>query len=206
MQISSQNKIKLHFLIFLFFLFSFSIHAADLKLDKNAIIISEELDDGDQDTLLKLLNENSNVDKVIFHGVFGGGDSESFDIADIIIDFDLDTHVVEYCSGGCIFGFLGGNKRTLEKGSQIYFKYFHYSVEAMKEIIETEMYLTLADDLPSFIVSVYSEGRQEIVDYFEYMYEREVTTDFIFKTFKMGLDDWWKPRRKELLEANFLTE
>ena len=87
MQISSQNKIKLHFIIFLLFLFSFSIHAAGLKLDKNAIIISDELDDGDQDTLLKLLNENSNVDKVIFHSVFGGGDSESFDIADIIIDF-----------------------------------------------------------------------------------------------------------------------
>ena len=91
MQISSQNKIKLHFLIFLFFLFSFSIHAADLKLDKNAIIISEELDDGDQDTLLKLLNENSNVDKVIFHGVFGGGDSESFDIL-------LKTHPLLLCS------------------------------------------------------------------------------------------------------------
>ena len=45
-----------------------------------------------------------------------------------------------------------------------------------------------------------------VLDYFEYMYERGVKTDFIFKTFKMGLGEWWKPRRKELLEANFLTE
>ena len=57
--------------------------------------------------------------------------------SDIIIDYELNTHVDGECSSSCIFLFLGGEKRTLQRGSWIGFHKSSWSKEGLKEYYES---------------------------------------------------------------------
>ena len=57
--------------------------------------------------------------------------------SDIIIDYELNTHVDGECSSSCVFLFLGGEKRTLQRGSWIGFHKSSWSKEGLKEYYES---------------------------------------------------------------------
>jgi len=208
MQILSQIKKVFYFIIILIsFQTSFVSKSATITLlNPKEISIDESIEFEDDEVLLKLLKDNSEVERIIFMNSYGGFPQRGFDFADIIIDFDLDTHVLEACSGECIAAFLGGNKRTLEKGAKLYFKYLGYTADALREHTKTEWFKSDYTDFAEYAVSIYKEGRTEIVQYFSLMTEQGVKPNFAIETLVNGLEDWWTPRRKLLIEANFLTE
>ena len=208
MQILLQNRKIFYFIIALIlFQTTFSSKAAIITLpNPKEISIDGTIDFEDNKVLLKLLKNNPEVESIIFINSYSGHPQRGFDIADIIIDFDLDTHILEACSGECIAAFLGGKKRTLEKGAKLYFKYLGYTAEALREHSKTEWFKSDYDDFAEYAESIYIEGRTEIVEYFSLMTEQGVKPNFAIETLVNALEDWWTPRRKQLIEANFLTE
>ena len=81
-----------------------------------------------------------------------------------------------------------------------------YTAEALREHSKTEWFKSDYDDFAEYAESIYIEGRTEIVEYFSLMTEQGVKPNFAIETLVNALEDWWTPRRKQLIEANFLTE
>ena len=208
MQITLLSKNLFYFFVtLLFFLFSYNNNAAEITLlNQKEISINDSFEFNDEDILLNLLKKNTEVERIVFINSHSGHPLIGFDISDLIIDFELDTHIQEACSGECIAAFLGGNKRTLERGAKIYFKYLGYTADALREHSQTEWFKSDYEDFSDYAVSIYKEGRSEIVDYFSLMTERGVKPEFAIETLVNGLEDWWTPRRSVLIKANYLTE
>ena len=208
MQILLLNKNLIYlFAVLLFFQISYSAKTAEIYLlNQKEISITDAIEFKDQDILLELLKANPEVERIVFISSYSGYPLKGFDLADIIIDFELDTHVAEACSGECIAAFLGGNKRTLERGAKIYFKYIGYTADALREHSKTEWFKSDYEDFADYAEYIYKEGRSEIVDYFSLMTEQGVKPKFAIETLVNGLEDWWTPRRSVLIKANYLTE
>ena len=67
-----------------------------------------------------ILKESRNI--TILQLDSAGGEIEAaMHLADVIIDYELDTHIDGDCSSACVLLFLGGEKRSLARGSWIGF-------------------------------------------------------------------------------------
>ena len=156
-------------------------------------------------TILKLYyihkkNEMSNSSK--------DSSSESNELYDLIIDYELDTHVKEICFSACPIIFLGGETRTLDRGSKIGFHRGFWTSEDMRDYYddkETQEYYGWKNPY-DFSSWIYESTQEEIYKQFKYYLERGVEPSFVIETMRARSDDGWYPRRKALLEANFLTK
>lgn len=155
----------------------------------------------------KALKENPDI-KVVYLTSWGGDVETSYEIADLIIDYELDTHVVEICYSACPTIFLGGEKRTLARLSKLGFHRGWWDAEGMKEYYESEKEDSGWETVFDFASWVYEEAQEEIYKDFEFLLERGIEPFFAIKTIQANPNesDGWYPRRKELREANFLTE
>ena len=130
------NKI---ILLLTLYLFVFAVFISDLHANEkfkvegdvlyyNTDLASEEINQeinwDDVDYFKKVLKDNSGI-KTVYITSWGGLIDASVEIADIIIDYELDTHVKEICFSACPIIFLGGEIRTLEKGAKIGFHQFY---------------------------------------------------------------------------------
>ena len=68
-------------------------------------------------TEFEYLMRNNEVIKNLQLNSLGGLVEAAIYFSDIIIDYELNTHVDGECSSSCVFLFLGGEKRTLQRGS-----------------------------------------------------------------------------------------
>ena len=163
--------------------------------------------DEDVEVLLKTLKENPNI-KTINLTSWGGYISAAVEMADIIIDFELDTHVKEICFSACPLLLIGGEKRTLERGSKIGFHRSYWISDSMRDFYEDketrENYEW--DNEFDFASWVYDESQEDIYSQFKYYLERGVSPSFVIETMRARSEDGWYPRRKELLEANVITQ
>ena len=169
--------------------------------------INRNIMDEDVEVLLKTLKDNPNI-KTINLTSWGGYISAAVEMADIIIDFELDTHVKEICFSACPLLLIGGEKRTLERGSKIGFHRSYWSSDSMKEFYEDketrENYEW--DNEFDFASWVYDESQEDIYSQFKYYLERGVSPSFVIETMRARSEDGWYPRRKELLEAYIITQ
>ena len=85
----------------------------------------------DTDIFFQLLSENPQITTVQLNSD-GGYQEDAYTISDLIIDFDLNTHVKGQCHSSCAIVFLAGNKRTVEKGSTLGFHQLWWSAAAQK--------------------------------------------------------------------------
>ena len=163
--------------------------------------------DEDVEVLLKTLKDNPNI-KTINLTSWGGYISAAVEMADIIIDFELDTHVKEICFSACPLLLIGGEKRTLERGSKIGFHRSYWSSDSMRDFYEDketrENYEW--DNEFDFASWVYDESQEDIYSQFKYYLERGVSPSFVIETMRARSEDGWYPRRKELLEAYIITQ
>ena len=204
MQILLQNKLKYIFILIITFFLSLSLVAEEFVVDNNDLIISGgQVEDTEQ--ILFLLENNENINRVVFNGVYQGGQTDGLEISDLIIDFELDTHIIDYCWGNCIFMFMGGQNRTMAKGSEISISMNGYRLEFIEGIIENNDY-ELIGSLAEYIVWVDEIARVEIIEYFTLLLEQGVKPAFIIESIEKASKEDWIPRRKQLLEANILTE
>ena len=169
--------------------------------------INRNIMDEDVEVLLKTLKDNPNI-KTINLTSWGGYISAAVEMADIIIDFELDTHVKEICFSACPLLLIGGEKRTLERGSKIGFHRSYWSSDSMRDFYEDketrENYEW--DNEFDFASWVYDESQEDIYSQFKYYLERGVSPSFVIETMRARSEDGWYPRRKELLEAYIITE
>ena len=169
--------------------------------------INRGIKEEDPDELLKTLKNNPKI-KIIHLTSWGGLTSAAVEMADIIIDFELDTHVKEICFSACPLLLIGGETRTLERGSKIGFHRSSWGSDSMKSFYQDKGTRELygwgnAFDFSSW---VYDYSQEEIYSQFKYYLERGVSPSFVIETMKARSQDGWYPRRKDLLEANVITK
>ncbi len=166
----------------------------------------QEITAEDVDYFAELLNENAAI-KSVYLTSWGGDVESSYAIADLVIDYELDTHAVDICFSGCTTIFIGGTKRTLAKGSKIGFHRGWWSSESIQEYYESEKESAQWDNPFEFASWVYEDAQEELYKDFKYMLERDIEPFFAIESIKAHPDDeGWYPRRKALLKANVLTE
>ena len=204
MQILLHNKLKYILILIITYFLSLPLVAEEFVIDNNDLVISGAKV-GDADKILSLLENNENINRVVFNGVYQGGQTDGLEISDLIIDFELDTHIIDYCWGNCIFMFMGGQNRTMAKGSELAINMTGYRLEFIEGIIENKDY-EVRGSLSEYIVCVDEVAREEIIEYFTLLLEQGVEPSFIIESIEKASKENWIPRRKQLLEANILTE
>ena len=198
------NKIKFIILVIFTLIPSFCVLAADFRISNNELIVSGS-DVDDVEGFLLLLEKNEKIDTIVFQDVGGGLQHKGIEIADIIIDFELDTHIEGECYGSCNLMFMGGKKRTLARGSEIGITFNPYTRERIQDILDNKTY-EYVGDLADYIIWVDENTREELIEYFSLLLERGIKPEFIIDSVKKGSLGRWIPRRKELLDSNLLTE
>ena len=184
----------------------FTIDQAKLIYDTENIEDWEnaEINQDDPDIFFQLLSENPQITTVQLNS--GGGlQADAYEISDLIIDFDLDTHVNGICHSSCTILFLAGNKRTVERGSTLGFHQLHWAAESQR--VYYEYYLgTDWNDEFEYAEWLYNDAQATILLDMEYLLERGVEPSFAIKTLQADSYDMWIPRRKELLNAGVIIE
>ena len=159
----------------------------------------------DSDALLQILSENPNI-KTLQLNSLGGLIDPAVYMSDIIIDFELDTHVVGECSSSCAILFIAGEKRTIQRGSWLGFHQGSWDKDSIKEHYEynkAEYGWANEFEHSSWI---YKDTQKQIFKDMEYLIERGVEPLFAIKTMKADNEDMWYPRRKELEDAGVIRE
>lgn len=126
-------------------------------------------------------------------------------MADIIIDFDLHTEVVDVCSSACSLMFLAGAQRTMTRGARLGFHSWSWSAENIAAYYESYREEEGWGDPFAFAEWLYRDTQKESQDILAYYVERGVDPGFAIRILREGHDGMWFPRRAELLEAGVLT-
>ena len=208
---------KIFYLLVLFFIFQsnqvFSASIDKFTIDQSKLIYdteniedweNAEINQDDPDIFFQLLSENPQITTVQLNS--GGGlQADAYEISDLIIDFDLDTHVNGICHSSCTILFLAGNKRTVERGSTLGFHQLHWAAESQR--VYYEYYLgTDWNDEFEYAEWLYNDAQATILLDMEYLLERGVEPSFAIKTLQADSYDMWIPRRKELINAGVIIE
>ena len=185
----------------------FSINGDILTYDTSLAEKEEdqEINWADAEELESLLRKNSDV-KVIHLESYGGLTAAAMHIADVVIDYELNTFVDGECSSSCVTIFLAGEKRTLARGSWLGFHKTSWDSDSMKDYYESKKDSEEWDSPFEFTEWVFDDTQEQILKDFEYMLERGVTPSFAIKTLRADSDDMWYPRRKELVAAGVVND
>ena len=185
----------------------FSIYGDILTYDTSLAEKEEdqEINWADAEELESLLRKNSDV-KVIHLESYGGLTAAAIHIADVVIDYELNTFVDGECSSSCVTIFLAGEKRTLARGSWLGFHKTSWDSDSMKDYYESKKDSEEWDSPFEFTEWVFDDTQEQILKDFEYMLERGVTPSFAIKTLRADSDDMWYPRRKELVAAGVVND
>ena len=208
---------KIFYLLVLFFIFQsnqvFSASIDKFTIDQSKLIYdteniedweNAEINQDDPDIFFQLLSENPQITTVQLNSA-GGLQADAYEISDLIIDFDLDTHVNGVCHSSCTILFLAGNKRTVERGSTLGFHQLHWPAESQR--VYYDYYLgTDWNDEFEYAEWLYNDAQATILLDMEYLLERGVEPSFAIKTLQADSYDMWIPRRKELLNAGVIIE
>ena len=163
-------------------------------------IIVEDIDD-----FKILLEQNLDITKVSLTS-FGGSVGAAYEIADLILDYNLDTHLEGDCESACTILFLAGNKRTAKKDSKLGFHQPSYSEESAQE-----EYDSMKDEMnfnsPFAYAAWVLEDTQEMILNDLYFYQGiGMSLDFFIKTLEAQSDDMWYPDHSYLREEGIITD
>ena len=173
-----------------------------LTIDGSDLIFEGRITSDLYDDMKELLITNPTINRVVIDST-GGLEEEALDVADLIIDFDLDTHTLN-CQSSCTLMFAAGNTRTLQRGYKIGFHRSYWPASNLEKY-----YNYVKDDYSDvfdFTSWVYDDTQDWVFKKMQFFIERGVDPLFIIKTLRAKSEGMWYPRRKELLDANFITE
>ena len=159
----------------------------------------------DAPALLATLRANPAVTTLSLNSE-GGSIFAAYRMADIVIDFGLDTVVDGQCDSACMIVFMGGAERRMTRGSRVGFHERNWSADGIERYYdrwrEDEGWATIFD----FIADIYIETQQEAYEDARFLVDRGVDARFALETIRDRGDDVWRPRRSELLDAGVLTQ
>lgn len=159
----------------------------------------------DVDDFERLLSENRDI-RVVELNSTGGDIGAATYMADLVIDYELDTNVNGECASACTLVFLGGEKRSINRGSWLGFHQSWWDPEYVEQY-----FLENKDDEGwsspfEFASWLYGDTQAEVLTNMQYFVERGVDPLFAIKTMQATSDDMWYPRRKELESAGVIVE
>ena len=127
-------------------------------------------------------------------------------LADVVIDYELNTIADRECASACVIIFLAGHKRTLTRGSWLGFHKSHWSSDAIKDYYEGNKGEEEWSNPFEFAEWMYQDTQAEILSDLEYMLERGVSASFAIQTLRADSNEMWYPRRKALVAAGVLNQ
>ena len=159
----------------------------------------------DVDVLEGLLKSEPSIKQIELNSA--GGDIEAaFYMADLIIDYELDTNVSGTCESACTLVLLAGEKRSVERGSWVGFHQSYWDAPYIQDYFERNKDSEGWSNAFDFASWLYGDTQQEVLRNLQYFVERGVDAGFAIKTMKATSDDMWYPRRKELEAAGVIVE
>ena len=165
----------------------------------------QEITWGDVDELDALLKSEQSIKEIELNSV--GGDVEAaFYMADLIIDYELDTNVNGTCESACTLMLLAGERRTVERGSWVGFHQSYWDAPYIQGYFERNKDSKGWSNAFEFASWMYEDTQREVLRNLQYFVERGVDAGFAIKTMKATSDDMWYPRRKELEAAGVIVE
>ena len=172
--------------------------------EKTTSIEEEGINWADVDTFERILKANPAVKLLTLNSA--GGDLEAAQyMADLTIDFELNTNVRGSCESGCTLIFLGGEIRTVERGSWLGFHQSYWDASYIEEYFNDNKDTNAWADPFEFASWLYEDTQKEILARLQYFVERKVDAAFAIKTMRATADDMWYPRRKELIKAGVIN-
>ena len=159
----------------------------------------------DVDELDALLKSEQSIKEIELNSA--GGDVEAaFYMADLIIDYELDTNVDGTCESACTLMLLAGERRTVERGSWVGFHQSYWDATYIQGYFERNKDSKGWSNAFEFASWMYEDTQREVLRNLQYFVERGVDAGFAIKTMKATSDDMWYPRRKELEAAGVIVE
>ena len=159
----------------------------------------------DVDELDALLKSEQSIREIELNSA--GGDVEAaFYMADLIIDYELDTNVNGTCESACTLMLLAGERRTVERGSWVGFHQSYWDATYIQGYFERNKDSKGWSNAFEFASWMYEDTQREVLRNLQYFVERGVDAGFAIKTMKATSDDMWYPRRKELVSAGVIVE
>lgn len=159
----------------------------------------------DVDELDALLKSEQSIKEIELNSA--GGDVEAaFYMADLIIDYELDTNVNGTCESACTLMLLAGERRTVERGSWVGFHQSYWDALYIQGYFERNKDSKGWSNAFEFASWMYEDTQREVLRNLQYFVERGVDAGFAIKTMQATSDDMWYPRRKELEAAGVIVE
>jgi hypothetical protein len=183
----------------------FKIEDNILYYDTENSHITDEVSEGHEEELLTILKEHHEIDTLILNSG-GGFVYVANEMADLVIDAKLNTHVEFSCESSCATIFLAGTKRSLALGGKIGFHKSYWEADSIKEYYESKKETEGWSNIFDFASWMYEDTQSEIFTEFEHLIERGVTPKFAIETLRAGSDGMWYPRRSKLFEGGVLTD
>ena len=165
----------------------------------------DEINWQDVETLVFLLRQQQQIE-VLHLNSAGGLIEAAREMADIIIDFELDTRVTDECASACVTLFLAGESRQLDRGGRLGFHRSSWDAASMEESYKDARADIGWDSLYEFGSWSYEEAQKDVLSEMEYLLERGVDPEFAIKTLRAENADMWFPRRRELTVAGVLSK
>ena len=185
----------------------FSIDGDKLIYDtfKAANESKAEINWEDSDILAQMLLDNPDI-KTLQLNSQGGLIEAAVYMSDIIIDYELDTHIVGECISSCAILFIAGEKRTIQRGSWLGFHQSSWDKVSIKDYYEYNKDEYGWENAFEYSSWIYKDTQKQIFRDMEYLIERGVEPLFAIKTMKADSKDMWYPRRKELEAAGVIRK
>lgn len=200
-----------------FFVFGIGHARADtskIRIEGDALIYDTETPGPDEtsgilsddvEIILTHLRQNDAL-KTVHINSAGGEVYAASQISDIIIDFELDTHIHGDCDSSCVTVFLAGNNRTMSRGSRIGFHQIFWSAENIAKYYQGEREANGWDTPFDFAAWMYLDTQEEMYAHLKYMIARGVDPAFAIETIRNPQSEMWRPYRRELLAVGVLTQ
>lgn len=163
-----------------------------------------DIGDADVEAMRDVLRANPAVQVVEINST-GGGHYPAMDLAALIIDFDLDTHVANACESSCVTVFLGGKRRSMARGARIGFHQLSWGAEALKSYYDDNRTRYGWETPFKFTEWVYEDTQTETFNRLTYMMSRGVDAEFAIRTLRRPDTGLWFPYRAVLMAAGVLT-
>jgi hypothetical protein len=136
----------------------------------------------------------------------GGGHYPSVDLASLVIDFGLDTHVEDTCESSCVTVFLGGTNRTMALGGRMGFHQLSWTARAVEDYYNKNREKRDWETPFEFAEWMYQDTQTETYNRINYMISRGVDPQFAVQTMRKPDANMWFPYRSVLIAAGVLTE
>jgi len=138
-----------------------------------------------------LLLQHQTIKTVVLNSA-GGRVFTARGMALLVEQYELDTHVDEYCYSACTIVYLAGNKRTLNSGAELGFH--RYSMQEGHQA---------GSALQGQVQSIDIEKQLEKDK--TYFINRGVSREFVNSIYQANSDSLWKPNRQMLIDAGVTT-